>query len=405
MGAGTVSQSRSPVGLLVAVRMGLFAFNGLMGPLLPLLARTWGTGLGTAAAVAAVTPMAWALGSVGLTPWARRLGARTLMRWGCLAMAVFSALTGATPWMPAVVLSRVIGGMAGGAVGPASQVYLVDAYQGPARARAFGWVAVGYALGGLALVPVLVLVAHRWGPAWAFGALGGWLAALTVAMGLSLSQDRPAGPIQTAEPFAATLLAAWRTPARGPLFANLLERCVNTAVITYLPVLLAVRLHAPAPVVALAVAVVAAASGMGSWVGGRIVVEAVGVMRARYLYAGGLAVAIVPVALTFADPGPWWGAVVAGALYAMIAGVVRPPYLGVVAQLAPPESAMAWNAVGNQGGITLGTAVPGFLLGVWGFGGVVVWATVLSAAAVTAMLRGSNAGGPRGNRSLPSRLC
>lgn len=369
--------------------MGLFTYNGVLAPLLPAMSHTLHFSFAATAQIAAVGPLAWGIGAVFLTPLVGRFGSKRLMVVGAVLMAVFSVLSGTTTSYLALLAVRLLGGLAGGATGPTSQVYLMERYEGQTQTSAIGWVAAGYAAGGLIMVPALVLLAAAAGWQGAVEAVGLFFAAMSLALARILTRTTGAKhPAARGRAYQGALVTVFRSPgALGALVANCLERSANQAVVTFLPVMLLLRYHLAYTQVAPILAVFSAAAVVGSLIGGSWPRGLEGERRSRRAYFWGLVPAVLFVALVFAPLGSVWLIVAVSVVYALTDAYVRPIYLKLIGTITAPGSTLGWNALGNQLGSMLGTSAPSLLIEGLGFESLSGWGAALTAAAAVLMLR------------------
>lgn len=373
--------------LLVVLRLGCFTFNGIMPPLLPSIGQSLHFSLALTAQLAAMTALAWGLGGVAFTPLAGRLKTKHMVVIGSLLMGIFSLLSGMTSRYGELLLFRFLGGLAGGAVGPTSQVYLMNAFHGRTQLRAIGWVTAGYSLGGVVFVPLLLVLASFTGWRGPFVAVAAFFALLAMLLAIVLhDQEQQHGVARVASGYGAQLWSAIRTrETLGALMANLVERSGNSAVVTFLPVMLIVRFGLTDVQVAPLVSIFSAAAALGAVVGGSRGIRGRDATAIRATYVVGLLVAVPIVGLVY-----WWTptvavVVVSATVYALVDAYVRPSYLSLLGNVAHPASTMGWNAMGNQLGSTLGTSIPAVIVSSWGYEALGFWGSILTAAAAVTM--------------------
>lgn len=391
------TQRRLDLPLLIVLRMGLFSYNGVLAPLLPAMSHTLHMSLAATAQIAAAGPLAWGCGAVFLTPLVGRFSSKRLMVGGALLMAAFSVLSGMTASYVVLLAFRLLGGLAGGATGPTSQVYLMERYEGQAQTSAIGWVAAGYAAGGLVMVPALVLLAAAVGWQGAVVAVGAFFVLISWALARALTavpQHKLAVVVPRA--YHGALVRVFRAPgALGALIANCLERAANQSVVTFLPVMLLLRYHLTYTQVAPILSAFSGAAVVGSLVGGSWPRGLAGERRSRRAYFWGLLPAMLFIALVFAPLGATWIIVAISVAYALTDAYVRPIYLKLIGTITAPRSTLGWNALGNQLGSMLGTSAPSLLIEGLGFGSLGGWGAALTAAAAVTMLRPGVAVAPR----------
>lgn len=368
---------------LTLERMVTFAVTGMIGPLVPAIARTFHVTLGLPPLFTAITALGWGTAALGTPRLLRQYPARTVLATGLVVMGIGTLLGGQASSFLAMLAWRCLVGLGGGLMGPASNAYLVEAVSPRRRGIAFGWVTTGLALGGAVFVPLLVAGAARAGWRWAFAAEGGALvlvAGLLVAL-LRLQQYHPYP--KRDECGTAAPRTAQRT-LRGVLVANVCERSVNGFMVTFWPALLEVRYHWTLAQVAPLLGMFYATAAVGAVLGG-YAFRGTETRRMRQTYRAGLGVGSALAAILLAVAVPVWMFLAAGMLYALLDNVVRPLYFRLIATDNPTyRDTLSWNAVGNQSATVVATALPallipaygvavvGILAGVWGGAGVLM---------------------------------
>lgn len=379
------------LGVLILNGMLAFSYNGVLGPFLPAIAHTLDISVGEAAWLAAATAFGWITAATLAPGCIAHGGAKRVMLLGWAGMALTLLLTPFLHSLGAILPDRLIGGIAGGMMGPSANVYLIEQFPSERQGRAFGWVSTGFALGGAFLLPLLVFGANWWGWQGSFVVQG----ALMLILGIVSRFLLPPGPVRQSP-----------TPSRsGPqalspipltlLSANLAERIGYAIMVTFWPTLFIIRYHWPLSWVAVATGGMYCVGAFGS-VGG-------GVLLSRYhwretsLYMLGVGLGGVMVLTIFAWAHiPSWGYLLGGCVYALGDSSARPAYFQLMARsMRHYQKAMGWFAISNQlGSLTGNLAIP-FLVaptGYWGFGWAGVFLYFTAIGLVTA------------NRTAPSQL-
>ena len=370
------------------LRMGASGYNGVIAPLLPAMVDSLHFSLAVTVQLAGVTAVAWAIGSLVLAPLGDRYGAKPLIVWGSLAMAIFAVLTALTSNYLLLLAVRFLGGVAGGAVGPASQAYVLDSFRGRARSTALGWVTAGYAMGGMIMVPLLVVLTSVSSWRWAFIAIGLFFLTMSVLHSNTLQRGQPPNlPIQRSSYTGMLTIAIRNSQARPSLIANLLERSAYSAVATYLPLILVTRFRIPLVEIAPILSAFSMASVVGGVLGGHLLTMFDKVQSARTVYTFGMVLAAPLAFATFAVTHGVAIILATSILFSGIDALVRPTYLRLLSAACPQSgSAMAWNAVGNQMGTGVGTSTPPLLFPTFGLGVLSIWGIGFALAAGMAMI-------------------
>ncbi|MBI4506125.1 MAG: MFS transporter [Chloroflexi bacterium] len=336
-----------------------------VAPLLVALAQEFGTTVPVVGQLTAATAIPWGLVAPIIGPLSDRYGRRPLLLAGSFGMGLTTAAAAFAQDLPTLLVLRFLTGCAGAATSPSVMASTADMFQGPARARAYGWVHGGFAFAALVGVPLAAVLAGATHWRVSFLAVGGALMALT----LVLTRVPMLRPSQRAVGYARAYVALLRQrPMWLILGSNALERTVYGAATTYLPPFLIqqydLSLGAVAPVLAI--------TAVGSLVGN---------------LAGGRASARVPPALLFAlcqgaagaagllILGLAWPLALAGALiwlFGAFNAYSRPTFLSLVMDLGATArgSMLGILSTTNQGGITLGAAAGGLALAVGGYAAV-----------------------------------
>ena len=122
----------APVPTLAIVALSIAAFGvaasaRVTDPLLPVLARDFGVGIGTAVSVVTVFTVAYGLFQLGYGPIADRFGKYRVIAWACAASAVTALACALAPTIWLLVFARFLAGGTAGAVIPLSMAWIGDA--------------------------------------------------------------------------------------------------------------------------------------------------------------------------------------------------------------------------------------------------------------------------------------
>src|SRR5436190_8503604 len=136
---------------------------GIVAPILPLYARSFGVGYGAAGLLISMFAVARLIFDVVSGPAVDRFGERTLAVSGLLVLCVSALLTGLAPTFALAVLFRAIGGAGSSAVFTAMYSYLLKVVPKQQMGRTLGLFYGALNIGIIAGGPVGGLIAHRLG--------------------------------------------------------------------------------------------------------------------------------------------------------------------------------------------------------------------------------------------------
>ena len=341
--------------VLMFNRMVAFAFNGMLGPLLVAIAASYRMPVSDAAWLAAATALGWAMAATKTPRYIGRYGAKRVMLLGLTGVAVTLLATPVLTPLPAILVARFLGGVGGGAMGPASNVYLIEIFSVERRSRAFGWVSTGFGLGGALLVPLLTYGSRFWGWRGSFVAEG-----LLILGAVVLSYAIfPPGHRGSPDSGAKNSKARLSDSPLAFLGANFAERSGNALMMTFWPALLIVRYDWNLSLVAVATGVMYLGAALGSTLGGTLLSRYHWRERSVYIVGVGIAGLILGVIFGWIRL-PAWAYVAGGCLYAISDNCARPAYFQLVSRARKSyRNTMGWNAISNQlGGVTGNMALP-----------------------------------------------
>ena len=149
--------SPAPLWLLCLAGFLVVADGRVVTPILPAIARDFGTSTGTAGLIATSYLAAYAVFQLGYGPFGDRLGKVRVIRFTLLVFTVGTGLCAAMPNLGSLVAMRAITGVSGAAVVPMALAYLGDTIAYERRQQAISLflsslvagVAVSQVLGGL----------------------------------------------------------------------------------------------------------------------------------------------------------------------------------------------------------------------------------------------------------------
>ncbi len=385
------------VALVIAVVVAL-GF-GLVVPVLPEYARSFGVGLFAASAVVAVFAGVRLVSNLFTGALADRIGTRRAVGWGAIVVAVSSLAVAAAPSYAALLVVRGLGGFGSALFFNALITLVITSVSGAQRGRAVGMLQ-GAFLFGMAFGPTVGgLLAEPLGLRWPFAIYAVFCAAAgLVAFGFlprPAATGRPSHADGARGPDDEPVLVA---PAAGgtgrstPTWAVVRDLCRDHAFVAALIMMAVSRwaatgirfsliplfgrevVGASHGVVGLALTLAAVTHLMVAWPAGKVA-DTYG--RRTLAWPAYLAFAAISLAVVWATTVPAF--VVVLALYGIGTGftAVTPP--AVVGDVVPPDRSGVGvgtlNTAGDVGSV-LGPLVCGWLAGAAGYG----WAFGASAA-------------------------
>lgn len=362
-----VTRSSLSVALvLTACPFGYMTVVGLLAPLLVTMAAEFQVGLPVTGQLAAATSLAWAPAAVLASPFSDRFGRKPLIVLGLGGLSLSTLAASFAGSLPVLLALRWLGGLAGGAVGPSVNAAVIDYFPPAHRGRVLGLVAAGFSLSTLVGVPAVAILAGIVGWRHGFRLVALFLALLAVAA-LCLLPPLPRPSSRAPESHWQTYAAILRQPLAGPLLlANLAERVAATALSTYLPSVLVLRYRLPLEVLGGLLALMALGTLVGTLLGGALASR-----PGRPLVFAGCqgTAALLALPLLLTSPGLFLSGGL-GVLQGLSGSLSRPAYLWLVGHLSAERrgAVMGLNALTNQGGIVLGSALGGLALAVGGEG-------------------------------------
>ncbi|MEP6678885.1 MAG: MFS transporter [Betaproteobacteria bacterium] len=223
----------APVPTLAIVALAIAAFGAAAGtrvtdPMLPVLARDFGVGIGAAASVVTLFTGAYGVFQLVYGPIGDRFGKYRVIAWASAASAITTLACALAPTFPLLVAARFLAGGTAAAIIPLSMAWIGDtvAYEQrqPVLARFLTGQMMGFAAGSL----LGALGAEHLGYRTPFVMLAAWQAlASAILFGLR-RRSRVADPVTahgfTAREFVAGIAYVWRRPwARVILVTVFLE--------------------------------------------------------------------------------------------------------------------------------------------------------------------------------------
>ena len=352
----------------------------MVGPLLLDLGREFDVSLGQAGLLAAAMALPWAFGAPFAGLLSDRLGRRPLIVLALGGIGASTLSAALAPDFNTLLLTRFLAGLFG-AFGPPSLMASVgDLFPPERRGMAMGWLNMGFSLAAVAGVPLISAVGGLFGWRWAFAATGLTLLALALLVQLRFPPPRPTAS-------GTSVLATYRSVLGVPLLgnvlaANLLERAVFNAAALYLPSFLMLSYGLDAVAVAPSLALVAVGTMLGNvlggWLGDRGNKAAIFVVAQLLAGAVGLLLFGLPLGLVTSALG--------GTLFGLANAASRPAFLALATELSSRHrgSLLGLLSLTNQGGVVIGSALGGLVIGLGGYPSLA--AVTLASGALAAAL-------------------
>lgn len=343
--------------------------QGMLAPLLVELAAEFDSTVPAMGQLAAATSLAWAPSATMISPLSDRLGRKPLIVFGLLGLSAATLGASFAQSVLALFVLRLLGGIAGGALGPSVNAAAIDYFPASRRGQVLGLVTAGFSLAAVVGVPGVAALAGVLGWRDGFRLLAVCLALLALAIAVLLPGI--GRPTRVAEGHLAAYGAVLQSPGARPLLlANLAERIAATALVTYLPAYLMLRYQLSLGSVGVLLSVIAIGALGGTLLGG-VLANRPQRPRNFALCQAGAALVAVPLLTTMLGPIVSAGLGVAQAFGNSLS---RPAYMWMVGQLSPERrgAVMGLNALTNQSGIVLGSALGGLALALGGYDALTV---------------------------------
>jgi predicted MFS family arabinose efflux permease len=174
----------------------------LIPPLLPLIAADFGKTPGGAGILVTAYAAAAALFALFAGPLSDRIGRKKVLTAGLAGFAAASFATYHVTTFEALLLTRMLTGLAAGALSTCALSFAADQYAYAQRGKAMGVISMAYFLALVIGVPLGAVVAPRWGWRIVFGS-GAGLALLMLALA---ARGLPSGAQHKSSPFT---VAGW----------------------------------------------------------------------------------------------------------------------------------------------------------------------------------------------------
>jgi len=352
----------------------------MLAPLLVVLARDFGSTVPALGQVVAATSLAWAPAAILFSPFSDRFGRKPLIVIGLLGLGVTTFGASFAQSVPILFGLRLLGGLAGGALGPSVNAAVIDYYPPARRGQALGLVTAGTALSAVVGTPGVAMISA------AIGWRGGFqvVAVLLVLLAVTLHWRLPeiGRPSQPDGGHLISYRHVLRLAASKPLLlANLAERVLATALATYLPAYLILRYHLSLDTVGVLLAIIAGGALAGTLAGGLLANRPDRPRTFALCQATATGVAL-PLLVTAPGLGI---SMLLGIGQAFASNLSRPSYMWLVGQLSPRRqgAVMGLNALTNQTGMVLGSLLGGLALGFGGYPSLAVLIVGSGVVAVT----------------------
>lgn len=355
----------------------------MLAPLLVVLAREFSSTVPALGQIVAATSLAWAPAAILFSPFSDRFGRKPLIVFGLLGLGLTTFCASFAQSLPILFGLRLLGGLAGGALGPSVNAAVIDYYPPERRGQALGFVTAGMALSAVIGAPGVAMVSA------AIGWRGGFqvVAVLLILLALTILWLLPSigRPRRADGGHLIGYLQLLRLAAAKPLLlANLSERMLATALVTYLPAYLMLRYHLPLGAVGLLLSIIAVGALAGTLAGGLLADQP---NRPRTFALCQTTATGIALPLLLSAPGVMISMLL-GLGQAFASNLSRPSFMWMVGQLSPRRrgAVMGLYALTNQSGMVLGSVLGGVALGFGGYPSLAVLIVGGGALAVTIAL-------------------
>jgi predicted MFS family arabinose efflux permease len=161
----------------------------LVGPLLPAIARDFGTTAGRAGIIVTTYSLAAAAFALLVGPLSDRVGRKKVLISGLALFTGASFLTYHVSSLNTLVILRALTGFAAGTLSTSALSFAGDYYPYEQRGRAMGVLSMGYFVAFVIGVPAGMLATSRLGWRWVFGCISAAAAFMFVLAAARLPQD------------------------------------------------------------------------------------------------------------------------------------------------------------------------------------------------------------------------
>ena len=216
----------------------------LCDPMLPVLARSFGTTIGQAALVVTATSLAYGLFQLLFGPLGDHFGKFRVIAWACLASTVGAFACALSPSLELLVMARALNGATTAALIPLAMAWIGDAVAFEQRQATLAKFMSGQIVGLVCGQAIAGFFADHFGWRWAFALLGAiylWVGLLLLA---SLRRHRHATAAAGAGSSGGRLrLVLGNAHARFILAVVFVESMATFGVVAFIPAYLHERFH------------------------------------------------------------------------------------------------------------------------------------------------------------------
>lgn len=210
---------RRVVGALFAAGMATFTLLYSTQAILPDLVRSFGVSAAASTLTLSLTTLGLGVALLLAGPISDSLGRTALVRWSLAASSAVAVLTALSPTWHALLLLRLLQGIALAGLPAVATAYLREELHASAQAQAAGLYIGGTALGGMTGRLLTGLVAEAAGWRWALGATAGLALTCTFAVFMLLPDSRRFDPAPRGlRPAVGRLRRALTDPRLGLLY-------------------------------------------------------------------------------------------------------------------------------------------------------------------------------------------
>ena len=368
--AGDEGQDRLDLSILAPLAITSFVglLNGFaLGPFLPAISRDVDSSVPVLGQVATATFLITAIGGLFVGPLADQLGHRRMISAGLLLTIVSAGGTALAPEFTSLLVTRMVGGIAGSIASGVPLAIAGSRFSGDARRRALSIVTATVAAGAVVGAPLLTSIGafFSWRVAFGFVAVAAGIALVAFAA----TYPRAGEPASVTRPQVGKLVRAYIPLIQDRMMvllfgAALLQAIAWTGPFTYLGAFFEEQLGFTTREIGYGYMATGGGFFVGSVIGGGKLRD---IPLALIFTMTTVAIGILWAAILIAGLGPY---LTIGMLMTltMVGGIGRVAFTTLLANVSPAGSATTM--VLNSSTITLGAALGSLLGGLLiGFGG------------------------------------
>ena len=340
-----------------------FSMSAMIGPMFVPMGSEFGMSVPALGQLATLTFLPWGVSATLIGPISDRYGRKRVLLIGLAGLSIASAAAAAAPDYLTLAACRVLTGVCGGFVPPSCLAALTDRFTGRRRGHAIAIGSTGYSMSWLVALPLVAFLTGRFGWRWTF-VLAAIFAAGTFL--LMIAVFPPGKKRELPKSYLSSF--AWMRSA-APWYgigANVLERLMIAAFITYVSVFMIRRYGVSMAALSWILTAITAGNFFGSLAGGFL-------MGRTWRYSGLVAALLIEGAALgwmFVAGPELPAAMAAGFLFSFLTGMSRSTLVDTLSNFAPRDrgTIIGVFATSNQVGFVLGASAGGLAIAWGGFG-------------------------------------